>query len=691
MGEDISSIFYRGYNNFVNSGINENDPTLSNAGDIVTEADNEKTAKRVFISRLVELETLPVGTDANARTVKIEIIKLMGKNPAKFPLTAENIGSIKETIKKACTDEAFRNKFFASEDKKMDVLFKELSPALAVNEGPKVTGNNINEPGSNSASDDVELAKTFIGLWIKNANADQIWSDKMINKDEAKALGISNALFDLIDRQSNTKGIADGTITVGEIELFNKTIEKYMQAFGFDQTRAIDLYNKAPGYEMVHLDIVIKTGDAWGTGDINGVKIVAGETKIEDLKKQLNLNSEIMNALKQKYPDGIVANIQDFARFLAALPLISKLDPAIQKDCYGITASLPKFKGPIDEGSILKYLTGTSEENKKVNEKTDFQALCEEALKKVYESDPGTSKPTDKLMDSPDFTSAITSLEQALEDASKESDQIVKYQNVAKIMGSLDRVVYDMKKYAEGRISAGKQAANTALVTQGENLQKDANAASALIQAKIEEAVNTLGQTIKADNNPNQKLIDLYNAYNKMKATSVVGRVRELYVGKQYKEALKLLEDNKDNKKLIDDVLLESSNMQDGYATFVAELTRLAKANVTNSGNNNKVVNNENNNVVNSGVNSTNNSKNKQKTETNNTVTVNPNAQTLKDAEDLAQKAASQALPGKLVGLINQLKAKYNALDAKSKGDLIAYIKTLTGKNKGQILKALGQ
>jgi hypothetical protein len=582
-------------------------PGLADAKKIVDAAD--------YQAKVDKLKTPDVGTDRKAKeinTVKNGIIKLMNDNASKFALTDENVTTAKDAINTLSNNKDFRKKFVQTtkDEDKINLLKQNKFPVMAVTEEikqkeelkkeevlDKVQTNKsstenlkTNDSQDKGVGDDVALAKTFIGLYVKDMakeKVDAMLKDSLISKDEAlKDLGMSSVVFDLIDNKMNAKGAGDGFISIPEIKLFNDTIDKYVAVFGVSRDKAIELYKNALGFEMVDLDTVKNTQDSWSKGTING-QTITKDMKYAELIKNLKLSQVAANALTQKFAGSdAVTSVEEVGKFLAMLALISKMGASTQKEVFGINEPLPKFSGTICEADFLKYLTESEEVKKDQNgvtdnsikgkkdddkKKIDFQSTCDEALKNVYEFDPATNKPA-KVKDAPNYSAAIDGLKKALEDAGKEQDQITKYQNKAIIINSLYETADAINSEANLKVKEGKRLGNASLTTQGEGLKKTANEVLDLAQVAIDEGANSLDQTAKAASTSSSDLLKLSGTYANLKAYSIVTKARQLSLDGKNVEALKLLQDNKKYQTSIDEI-----GKQDGYGynQLINELTSM--------------------------------------------------------------------------------------------------------------------
>ncbi len=274
---------------------------------------------------------------------------------------------------------------------KYDLLSDQIGSAFVSDKKTEPGQNDpkAKDPNNNDAGDDMALARTFIGLWVTQnhltgIDENAILMDKMIDRNEAKTLGISTVLYDLILMKMNTKGAPDEEITAGDIKLFNDTIKKYKLAFGLnDENDAIKLYNTAVGFEMADLDAVINAGDKIVGGKI-GDHPITKDTTFKDL--QAYLTQEAYDALTQRFHgQTTVVDLESVGRFLASLPLISKLGTTVQEQTFQITVKLPKFEGDISEGSILKYITKEAKKDDpdgdKVTEPSKVQKLKDDLAK----------------------------------------------------------------------------------------------------------------------------------------------------------------------------------------------------------------------------------------------------------------------------------------------------------------------
>lgn len=221
---------------------------------------------------------------------------------------------------------------------------------------------------------------------VADDKAQKIAEDGTIDKDEIKDLvetskAISYPLIQLIDRNMVDKGrsdeqITDEQITEDEVKKFDQTVGKYSKAFDISEDKAIELYKNAPAFEMVDLDKVIETAEGLKKGAL-GIEIAAN-TSFGKLSSKIDPKFE--SVLKEKFAQlrGISVNDVKFdtyiywkkekneaeakesadkmCKFLAALPLISRLDKETQKEVFGISKALPRFEGEINEENILSYL-----------------------------------------------------------------------------------------------------------------------------------------------------------------------------------------------------------------------------------------------------------------------------------------------------------------------------------------------
>jgi hypothetical protein len=197
-------------------------------------------------------------------------------------------------------------------------------------------------------------AEKFIHLFSVNADVKRILTDKMIDRTEAKELGISDELFDLIDNSMAVGGKGDGKITLQEIGKFNIDVDKYAKVVcDGNRDMAVEMYKAAKGFEMRDLNAVedASAGVAGALG-ITGASIAQGPDACFS-----RLSPEI-KAVMVRYFNGLSASDRTVARIslrLASLVLIAQLDDASQDKLLG-THGLPKFDMPITPETVSNYL-----------------------------------------------------------------------------------------------------------------------------------------------------------------------------------------------------------------------------------------------------------------------------------------------------------------------------------------------
>jgi len=160
-----------------------------------------------------------------------------------------------------------------------------------------------------------------------------------------------------------------------------------------------------------------------------------------------------------------------------------------------------------------------------------------------------------------------------MEDADKEPNLGVRYQNERPIIDALNVTDSKMRKCAQNKIADKK---HTAQVVQGTKMQKDADDVSELIDKKIDKALENMDEALK-DEKAGQGISDQHADYMHLKASRILYKAEELAQAGKAPDALALLQKNKDEyKQSIDDVL--QGQGPDGYNKFVEQIKNYAAA-----------------------------------------------------------------------------------------------------------------
>ena len=188
--------------------------------------------------------------------------------------------------------------------------------------------------------------------------------ERKIDRTEAKTMGISDALFDLIDSGMVVGGKGDGYITVEEISQFDHDVDKYAKVIcDGDRGKAVEQYNAAKGFEWRDLNAVESSSDVVGSalGIVKGISGTQLFGILGGLTPPLNtiMAAYCRSTLRVKEDNTVVTDdlVKRINLRLASLSLVAQLDDAFQDKVLG-AHGLPKFNLPITPENIFNYVLG---------------------------------------------------------------------------------------------------------------------------------------------------------------------------------------------------------------------------------------------------------------------------------------------------------------------------------------------
>jgi len=182
-----------------------------------------------------------------------------------------------------------------------------------------------------------------------------------IKKKDAIAMGMSETLFDIMDKNMDPTGKADGVISAEDGMKAVNTVLLYASTYGMSEEDAYGLYQNAKTFSVKDLSAI----RAARSGVISGLGITAGMTYQEILDKIPDIGCR--NALKDFILARLSADLSKkpagenkfdvLCARISALPLISQLDPDLQIKFFNISIPLKPFTGEPTVANILEYLT----------------------------------------------------------------------------------------------------------------------------------------------------------------------------------------------------------------------------------------------------------------------------------------------------------------------------------------------
>jgi hypothetical protein len=220
------------------------------------------------------------------------------------------------------------------------------------------------------------IVKKIIFGSMADAAVSGVLDDNRITREEAiNTLHMSPQLFTLITNNMQAGGTGRGDISIDQLNTFQETITRYVNASGLGENVAAALYRNARTFRTVNLDVLAAARDR-----IQSEFKITANTKFSDIEALID--PKLLPALRWKFaqlrgikPGKITSGyrvfkeggtnseenaanaIRSLCSFLSMLALLSQLDEDTQREVLHFT--LPRYEGDIGkitENSILKYI-----------------------------------------------------------------------------------------------------------------------------------------------------------------------------------------------------------------------------------------------------------------------------------------------------------------------------------------------